>query len=168
MAIYIPKEFVLSFFLPRNAFMDWQSKEDSTQKVKGKYKLLFKRHKVLGVYLFFTLTSDHSSCVQERRVDILYNDWESRIGSHLDAKCSYLDVQKCNVLTESEVLEKAKRPSIGMELVGKVTQLKFSEIKLVLENYLLSGTKKTDFKVRDTLKQIVLEDGGGFISKFGI
>lgn len=165
----MPDAVLLSYYLPRNAFLDKKSKEDSTGIVKSKYKLLFKRHKEWGVYVFFVLTTEKSACAKERTCSIYPKDWEHREETHLGADCSYVDVQKAQVLSKTEVIEKASNPSIGFSYAGRILQTKFSELSSVLENYLSSITIKTDCTIRDILQKIMAEDASGaFVSKYDI
>lgn len=106
----MPDTVALLYYLPRNTFLDKTSKEESTGIVKPKYKLLFKNHKEMGVFVFFVLTTEKSACVQERTCSILKKDWEERQWTHLDADCSYIDIQKHIVMNKDDVVDKANNP----------------------------------------------------------
>lgn len=165
----MPDAVALLYYLPRNTFLDKNSEEKSTGIVKPKYKLLFKHHKEMGVFVFFVLTTEKSACVQERTCPILFQDWEERQGTHLNADCSYLDVQKHIVMNKDEVISKASNPIAGFSYAGKVYQAKFSELSGMVQAYVSSSNLKTDFTIRDILKSIVVEDRAGiFVSKFQI
>lgn len=165
----MPDTVALLYYLPRNTFLDKTSKEESTGIVKPKYKLLFKNHKEMGVFVFFVLTTEKSACVQERTCSILKKDWEERQWTHLDADCSYIDIQKHIVMNKDDVVDKANNPSTGFSYAGKVYQAKFAELSGMVQTYVSSATQKTDFTIRDILKSIVGEDkAGSFVSKFQI
>lgn len=165
----MPATVALLYYLPRNTYLDKTSEEKSTGIIKPKYKLLFKHHKEMGVYVFFVLTTEKSACVQERTCSVLLKDWEERQGTHLSAVCSYIDIQKHIVMNKDDVLLKASSPNTGFSYAGKVYQAKFSEISTMVETYVSSATPKTDFTIRDILKSIVVKDvPSTFVSKFNI
>lgn len=166
----MPEAVTLMYYHPRNTFADKTSEEERTGVIKKKYKLLFKQHKELGLYVFFVLTSSPSACVKERMFSINKTDWEERLGNSLDADCSYTDIQSHSVVHDkSEVLEKASNPKIGFSYVAKLYQSKFNELSTAIENYLSATTAKTDIEKRDFLKSIVLEDKAtDFINKFKV
>lgn len=165
----MPDKVVLLYYLPRNTFLDKTSEEKRTGIIKPKYKLLFKYHKEMGVFVFFVLTTEKSACVQERTCSILDEDWEERREARLGADCSYIDVQKHIVMNKDEVLDKASNSVTGFSYAGKVHQAKFSELTGMVQSYISSATPKTDFIIRDILRNIVAEDkAGNFVGKFKI
>lgn len=166
----MPEAVALMYYLPRNTFADKSSEEERTGITKKKYKLLFKQHKELGLYVFFVLNSSPSACVKERMFSIEKTDWEERLADSLDADCSYTDVQSHSVVhNKIEVLEKANNPKIGFSYVAKLHQSKFNELFTAVENYLSATTVKTDLEKRELLKSIVIDDKAtDFINKFKV
>ncbi len=164
----MPKEVVLLHYVPRNTFLDHKSEESGTDRVKAKYKLLFKKHKAMCVYVFFVLTTTKDACAKERRFEIYPKDWEHREGDHLHADCSYIDVQKHIVMTEDEVETKAKQGD-GFSFVGKIAQSKFSDLRTLVDSYLARASQNTDYVVRDYLKIIMADPiSTAFVKKFNI
>lgn len=167
--MFLPESVVLMYYLPRNTFIDKVSEEKSTGVIKPKYKLLFKHHKEMDVFVFFVLTTKQSACVKERTFTIEQSDWEDRQGYYLSADYSYIDVQNHIVMNKSDVIEKANNPNKGFSYAGKIYQTKFTELTNKVQKYISSATHKTDFTVRDILREIVLENKtGGFITRFKI
>ena len=165
----LPNNVLLFYYIPRNTILDSKSEEKTTGIIKPKYKLLFKNHKEMDIFIFFVLTTNKSACVNERTFSILCADWEHRDGTHLNAICSYIDVQKIVVMNEEEVLHKAKNPRIGFSYAGKLSQNKYMELYSLVNNYTSSASIKTDFTIRNILKSILAEDGAtAFVNKFKI
>jgi hypothetical protein len=170
--MFLPDNILLFYYVPRAAFLDNKSKEKNTGIVKRKYKLLFKHHKILDIYGFFVLTTTEDSGVKERTICIKQHDWEERIKGYLEyigTDCSYIDVQRYEVLNKTDVVVKATDSGVGFTYAGKLLQLKFTELMDLVGRYTTSSTQKTDFAIRDMLRAIVTDQKAiDFVGKFKI
>lgn len=151
----LPDEIVLSYCVPRNTFFDKKSKELGTDRVKGKYKLLFKIIKEIDIFTFFILTSSKDSGVRDRVFKISLSDWADRDRNHLENEFSYVDIQKFEVLSKVDVLSRMRGGNNNFSYAGKLNSFRFNEFKLSVQGYLDMTTVKTDINKRELLRSIV-------------
>lgn len=116
----------------QNAYCDYKSVEQFTNKEGKKYKLLgniINLPPLLLLYPFFILTKRESSCQKDLRVCIRKSDWENREPSYLTEERSYIDIKKMETLNKDKLFEKIKDSENGFPLVARLCDVRFGELK---------------------------------------
>ncbi|MFA6096857.1 MAG: hypothetical protein WC788_04485 [Candidatus Paceibacterota bacterium] len=127
----LPEKLLLSKIKTRNVFLDRKSKEKTTIVVKPKYKL--SSSSILDIYIFFVLTSKEITCKKYYTLTVRKEEWEEKNSCYLNG-CSYIDITNIESFSKEELLIKIKDKFNGFPYVAKISDKKFSELKLLQNN----------------------------------
>lgn len=117
----------------RRSFFDKKALERNTGVTKKKYKLAgYPLPREMGLFPFFITTTNESSCKKLFTVTVETSDWEYRKGPYHDCR-SFVDIQKFETLSRSEVLTKMRDESNRFQKVGVLKKKKFDEIQALRE-----------------------------------
>lgn len=123
----LPSDLLLHKITESHLYLDKQSLEERTGKIKSKYKLA--RSKILEQYLFHILTKSKSSCKDSSTLKLRREDWENITNEDfLSEELSYCDITKYHIHGEASLLEKIKNPQNGFPLVAKLMRSKYIQL----------------------------------------
>jgi len=129
-------------------YLDKQSLEKTTNKIKSKYKL--SRSKILDQYLFHILTKRKSACIKSLTLKIKRDDWiDITDNNYLKEDLSYCDVTKYALHDEVLLLKKINDPLNGFPFVAKLSLAKYKRLLKLCERV------KHVPKVSDAAKGII-------------
>ncbi len=129
-------------------YLDKQSPEKTTNRIKPKYKLA--RSKILDQYLFHILTKRKSACIQSLTLKIRRDDWIGITNnSYLSEALSYCDVTKYALHDGVLLLKKINDPLNGFPFVAKLSLAKYKRLLKLCERV------KHVPKVSDAAKEII-------------
>lgn len=127
----LPDEVLLNKVQTKNVHFDRKSIEEYTGREGRKYKLAGNIIKILGIYIFFILTTRESACKRRFTFRIYKKDWENKSLRYLNGKCSYLDLTKNEVIEEEQLLNKIKNRKNRFTCVAKLCERKYKELQVL-------------------------------------
>lgn len=119
----------VSFLKTKEAYCDYKSKEESTGKIKKKFKLAGKPIDPLGIYPFFIINGSDSALIKSLTISIKKDDWEWRDKKELQYEFSYIDISDFISHTIDDILGKRNDPKNGFPYVGTLCQRKYNELR---------------------------------------
>lgn len=128
----VPDEFYLYSIKESNAYQDKKSIEKATRKKGRKFKLACKPLLILETYSFLLIHSNDSACIKDLTLCVRRGDWEKRNPKHLHRlqyARSFIDINKCEVLTKEILLKKIKDRKNKFDYIAKLCNTKYRELK---------------------------------------
>jgi hypothetical protein len=162
----LPPKLLLSVIIPRNAYLDKKSKEQSTGETNPKYKLA--GNAILDHFFFNILTKRKSACIGRLTLCIENQDWEDKAkGSLLGRVQSYCDLTKYELLSKNDLIQKMKDRLNGFPYAAKLSKTKCGELdqlqERLQEDFAIPQDKKNIINsgvaliVKDVLKKLQLD-----------
>ncbi|MBC8358347.1 MAG: hypothetical protein H8E54_05300 [Candidatus Aminicenantes bacterium] len=163
----IPDDLYLNAIKESHAYRDKKSLEKSRRRRRPKFKLAGKPLSVLETYSFFLIHSEIYACIRALTLCVKRSDWEKRDPKYLfflNNKQSFIDINKCEILTKEILLKKIKDKRNKFPYIAKLCNTKYEELKKLAEKlakiqYQKRISKETKriigaaFDVSDELKQ---------------
>jgi len=144
----LPSKLLLLKIEESHLYLDKQSLEKTTNRIKPKYKLA--RSKLLEHYLFHLLTKRKSACIKSLTLKLKRDDWQDIVDKdYLREELSYCDVTKYALHDDSTLLVKINDPQNGFPFVAKLTQFKYERLLKICERV------KHVPKVSDEAKEVI-------------
>ena len=149
----LPDEVLLTKVQTGNAHFDKLSIEESTGRIRPKYKLA--GNKLLNIYIFFILTKRESACKRRFTLRVYKKNWEKRSPLHLKRACSYIDLTKNEVLEKDQILSKIKDKKNRFACVAKLCEEKYKELQNICRK--MKSTPIISREVEDIIELSLLE-----------
>lgn len=118
------------------AYRDKKSLEKRTGRKRAKFKLADKPISPLETYSFLIINSSDSACIKALTLCVKRRDWEKRDPKYLhrlNNKRSFIDINKCEVLTKEILLKKIKDRKNKFPYIAKLCDAKYEELKKLPE-----------------------------------
>ena len=135
----MPGDLLLRMVETQKVYFDKNSIERSTGRVRNKYKLAGNVLSPLGIYTFFVITTNESSCHPKTTIKVEKHHWEDKHPSHLNAAMSYVNIKNVEPLTGKELILKMRDTDNGFKRVARLCTEKFEELKIMRTNVNFGG-----------------------------
>jgi hypothetical protein len=126
----VPDAILLATIQSKNLYLDKKSKEITTSRVKGKYKLAGNILSELEQYFFNILTKNFSSCKSRLTIKIEEKHWEEKAeGDYLSEEVGYCDVTKYELIGKDDLVKKMRQYSFPY--VARLCESKYRELQSI-------------------------------------
>lgn len=138
----------------RKAYRDCNSREESTGRIRDKFKLAGNFLLDLDIFPFFIINKSDSSLKKSLMISIFKKDWENRIPDQLHLAVSYIDISDIVPLCTLEILDRKNDPQNGFRPVATLCLNKFNVLQKKAKQ--LRNPRNSIQVSRDTRKLICM------------
>jgi len=140
---------------PRNIHKDEKSLENTTGKIKRKFKLTGKPLTALGQFIFFILTRNPEVYHKSLTIRVEKDEWENKNPKYQNSlgETSYIDITRFEILTKNELISKIFDKYNGFKYIAKLPANKFIE----LDNKRYSNNRSLKKLVSSEIEKILKE-----------
>ncbi len=127
-------DFYLRSIKECHAYQDEKSIERTTGRRGRKFKLACKPISTLETYSFLLIHSSISACIKDLTLCVKRGDWKKRNPRHLlrlQNTESFIDINKCEVLTKNVLLRKIKDRENRFHYIAKLCDTRYGELKIL-------------------------------------